>query len=149
MDILQTRNPTWGFFGTIGHHTDQGAAWALAMSAIADATGCPPEKVRDSLDGKHGRLFADDILDLITDAALETAVKDTTERWMARRIDLPTERDTGIPRGLPYLTGYVCHAAHQADSELPRMRMMPADLGMAATTHDDAECARLKALEDA
>jgi hypothetical protein len=68
------------------------------------------------------------------------------EHWIDDGAD---QRDTGIPRGLPYLAGYVCHAAHQADSELPRMRMMPADLGMAAATHDDAECARLKALEDA
>jgi len=39
MDILQTHNPTWGFFGAFSHHaTDPSAAWPLAMEAIAKAS---------------------------------------------------------------------------------------------------------------
>jgi len=42
MDILQTTNPTWGFYGAFSHHaTDPSVAWPLASEAIAKATGCP------------------------------------------------------------------------------------------------------------
>ena len=30
------------------------------------------------------------------------------ERWMDRRIDAAIESELGIPKGLPYLTGFVC-----------------------------------------
>jgi hypothetical protein len=55
MEILQTRNPVWGFFGAFSHHaTDPTAAWPPAMEAIAKATGCPAKDVRKFLDSSQG-----------------------------------------------------------------------------------------------
>ena len=56
----ETRNPDWGFFGTIRHHADPAAAWPLALAAITTATGCTDEQVRAFLDSRDGRHFADD-----------------------------------------------------------------------------------------
>lgn len=115
--ILQTANPDWGFFGTIRHHARPVEAWPLAMSAIAAATGCPDAAVRDFLDSRHGRHFADDVANglfrgLDLSAAIETAV----DRWMGWTIGRRTEREYGIPRGLPYLTGFVTHCDIEADA---------------------------------
>jgi hypothetical protein len=59
MDILQTRNPTWGFFGTFGRHDEPDVAWALASQAIAKATRCSAKDVRTFLDSRRGRDFAE------------------------------------------------------------------------------------------
>ena len=40
----------------------------------------------------------------------------TTALWMAWRIGPRTARETGIPHGLPYLAGFVMHAAIEADA---------------------------------
>jgi hypothetical protein len=40
---------------------------------------------------------------------LEEAIEAAVGRWMGWRIDRKTEREHGIPRGLPYLTGWVTH----------------------------------------
>jgi hypothetical protein len=42
---------------------------------------------------------------------LEDAIDAAIARWMGWRIDRHTARETGIPRGLPYLTGWVTHFA--------------------------------------
>ena len=116
MDILQTRNPTWGFFGTFGRHDEPGAAWALASEAIAKATGCPAKDVRTFLESHKGRLFAEGVIELMPANALETAVDAAVARWMRLTITLKDERDYGIPVGLPYLTGFVCHCELEADT---------------------------------
>lgn len=109
-NVLPTRNTEWGFFGTIGHHADAQTAWPLAMIAIAEATGCPATAVRDFLDSPSGRHFADDVTNgLALNMSLEAAIKTAATVWMSWRIDRRTERDIGIPRGLPYLTGFVAH----------------------------------------
>jgi hypothetical protein len=59
--VLTTHNEAWGFFGTIRHHGDPTEAWPIAMRAIAEATGCSEIGVRDFLDSRHGRHFADDV----------------------------------------------------------------------------------------
>ena len=49
---LPTNNEAWGFWGTIArseHATDTAAAWATASEAIARATTCSAEGVRDFL----------------------------------------------------------------------------------------------------
>ena len=36
-------------------------------------------------------------------------------RWMGRTISRTTSRETGIPKRLPYLTGFVTHFAIEAE----------------------------------
>jgi hypothetical protein len=117
MTAPQTANPDWGFFGTIRHHAEPADAWNQALSAIAAATGYPAAAVRDFLDSRHGRHFADEVADeLGRGLLLDAAVKAAAARWLDWRISRKTERETGIPRGLPYLTGFVAHCEIQAES---------------------------------
>jgi hypothetical protein len=61
MNILETTNPTWGFYGAFSHHDtpDSSVAWPLASEAIAKGTGCTAEDVRTFLDSTKGRFFAE------------------------------------------------------------------------------------------
>ena len=66
--------------------------------------------MRDFLDSRHGRHFADDVANgLWKGETLKAAIDAAIARWMGWRIDRKTSRDEGIPRGLPYLTGWVTH----------------------------------------
>lgn len=113
--IPATRNAEWGFWGTMTEQAE--AAWPIAMSAIAQATGERIESVRAFLDSRYGRHFADDVLNEIhAGLALAEAIPAATRRWMGWTIGRRTSRDYGIPRGLPYLTGFVIQAA--IDEEL-------------------------------
>ena len=116
--ILPTTNETWGFWGSMGYTTaDQSEAWALATTAIAKATGGTPEAVRTFLDSRQGRHFADDVASgLFNGLTLAATVDAAVATWMTWRIDKQTEREDGIPRGLPYLTGWVIH--HQLQAEM-------------------------------
>ena len=112
-----SENQAWGFFGTIAHHADADAAWPLAMTAIADATGCTPAEVRAFLDSRYGRHFADDVANaLFENLLIADAIAATATRWMGWTIGHATARETGIPLGLPYLTGFVMHTAIGADA---------------------------------
>ena len=112
--IPATENTEWGFWGTLGEQAE--AAWPLAMTSIAEATGEPLESVQAFLDSRHGRHFADDVLNgLAAGDDLPSAIDAATQRWMAWTIGRQTRRDYGIPRGLPYLTGFVVHAALVAE----------------------------------
>ena len=80
------------------------------MSAISDATGQPLESVRIFLDSRHGRHFADDVQNgLFEGKSLQDAINAATARWMGWTIGRQTSKDYGIPRGMPYLTGFVIH----------------------------------------
>ena len=110
IQTLQTANPERGFFGTIAQATEPGRAWPLAMQAVHEATGCPEPAVRDFLDSRHGRHFADDVAnELAAGRGLQDATAAAVARWMGWKIDRHTARQTGIPRGLPHLTGFVTH----------------------------------------
>jgi hypothetical protein len=112
-----SENQAWGFFGTIVQHADAEAAWPLAMTTVADATGCTPDEVRAFLDSRHGRHFADDVANaLLEHQPLADAIVAATRKWMVWTINRATARETGIPQGLPYLTGFVMHAAIEADA---------------------------------
>src|SRR5512134_1378122 len=116
IEILPTSNEAWGFWGTIGHHADQSQAWPLAMTAIADATGCQAEAVRDFLDSRHGRHFADDVANgLSVGLSLSAAIDAAVKRWMGWTIGKRTEREHGVPRDLPYLTGWVMNSEVEAE----------------------------------
>ena len=106
--IPATQNESWGFWGAMNEQAN--AAWPLAMAAVSEATGQPFESVRIFLDSRHGRHFADDVLNqLHAGDGLADAINAATQRWMAWKIGRLTNRDYGIPRGLPYLTGFVIH----------------------------------------
>jgi hypothetical protein len=112
--ILPTRNEDWGYWGTMSRSesiaADPAAAWEIASRRIAEATEAAPEGVRDFLDCRLGRHFADEVANgLCKGEAIEPAIKAAVTRWMGWRIDRRTEREDGIPHGLRYLTGWVTH----------------------------------------
>ncbi len=75
--------------------------------------------MRDFLDSRHGRHFADDVANNIFDGhPLRGAIDVAIERWMNWTIGRRTSRETGIPRGLPYLLGFVtdCEIIAEADA---------------------------------
>ncbi|MBX6322963.1 MAG: hypothetical protein IRY94_14130 [Rhodospirillaceae bacterium] len=109
-DIPATTNPDWGFWGSFRNCPDQAKAWATAIEAIGAATGCPAWAVRDFLDSPNGRHFADDVTNGLAEGLnLRGAVERAVTRWSGWRIGARLSKLTGIPRGLPYLTGLVCH----------------------------------------
>ncbi len=115
--IPQTQNREWGFFGTISHHADPERAWDIALAFIAGITGCSPDATRAFLDSRHGRHFADEVSNhLATGQGMASAINAAATTWMGWRISARTAHETGIPRGLPYLTGYVLHAEIEADT---------------------------------
>jgi len=111
--IPASHNDTWGFTGTLEGQAE--AAWPIAMTTIAAATSQaatsqPLESVRAFLDSRHGRHFADDVLnERAKGKDLEQAIYAAAARWMVWTIGRQTSRDYGIPCGLPYLTGFVVH----------------------------------------
>lgn len=103
-----TTNESWGFWGTMNEKAQ--SAWPLAMTAVTDATGQSLESVQTFLDSRHGRHFADDVNNaLFLGANLQDAIKQATQRWMGWTISRQTSKEYGIPKGLPYLTGFVIH----------------------------------------
>ena len=104
-----TQNEAWGFWGTMGGHAS--AVWPIAMTQISDVTGEPLESVRNFLDSKQGRHFADAVQDgLASHLSIEAAVAQAIAKWMDWKIGRITSSETGIPSGLPYLTGFVIQA---------------------------------------
>ncbi len=122
--ILPSRNQAWGFFGTISRIEDSAAndpekAWRLASEAVTEATGGSPEGVRDFLDSRNGRHFADDVHnELFRGTALDAAIDAAVARWMGWRIGRRISRETGIPAGLPYLTGFVTRFEIEAEANM-------------------------------
>ena len=113
--ILPTENEAWGFWGTMGARA--AVAWPIAFTAIHDATGTDAASVRAFLDSRHGRHFADEVSNhLHTGAALPDAIARAAATWMGWRIGRRTSRETGIPAGLPYLTGFVISEGIAADT---------------------------------
>jgi hypothetical protein len=109
-ETIETANPDRGFFGGIAHVAEPARAWRIALAAVAEATGCDEAAVREFLDSRHGRHFADDAVnELGAGRSLAGAIEAAVQRWMGWRIDRRTARETGIPAGLPYLTGFVAH----------------------------------------
>ena len=106
--IPATQNEGYGFWGTMSENAT--AAWPIAMKAISDATGQPLDSVRVFLDSRHGRHFADDVQNgLFRRQNLQDAIDAATQKWMAWTTGRQTSKNYGIPKGLPYLTGFVIH----------------------------------------
>lgn len=107
---LATQNESYGFWNSMNEHAS--AAWPIASTVIATATGCEPEQVRAFLDSRHGRHFADDVQNaLFVGANLKDAIDQATAKWMGWTIGRITSKEYGIPRGMAYLTGFVVQAA--------------------------------------
>ncbi|MDI9331469.1 MAG: hypothetical protein QM527_09200 [Alphaproteobacteria bacterium] len=105
----------WGYWGTMQDHAE--AAWSIAMTAISDATNQPLESVCAFLDSRHGRHFADDVHNgLFAGAKLQDAIEHATQRWMGWTIGRQTSKQYGIPKGMPYLTGFVIHCEIMKES---------------------------------
>ena len=118
MTSLTSNNTDRGFWGSIAHSTDPAAAWPMAMAKIAECTGLPETAVRDFLDSHHGRHFADEVANhLAASRSLATAIGAVVDTWMGWRIGRLMARETGIPQGLPYLTGLVGHMQVEAELE--------------------------------
>jgi hypothetical protein len=128
--ILPSRNKDYGFFRTMtvcpqrDRRSDE--VWGLASTLISKAIRARSEDemigIRDFLDSRMGRYFADDVIGNMTGCNIdsETAIKSAIRRWQDWRISRQLERDEGIPAGLPYLTGWVQHfaiAAAMAESD--------------------------------
>ena len=120
--ILPSGNEGWGFWGTLARiendpAADPAKAWAVASRRIAEVTTASPEGVRDFLDSRHGRHFADDVAgELARGDTLREAIDTAIARWMGWTIDRRTSRETGIPEGLSYLTGLVADCGIVAKS---------------------------------
>lgn len=115
---LTTQNEGWGFYGTIAQNgIDAAQAWNCASAMVEAKTDASPEGVRDFLDSRHGRHFADMVVENIRFRGryLEDAIEDAINRHQTWRIDQKTSRAEGIPAGLPYLTGWVNHFAILAE----------------------------------
>ena len=119
--ILPSRNEDYGFFQTLTNcplrdrRSDE--VWALASKLIATAMHVDSEDemigIRDFLDSRMGRHFADVVVGALQNGALdsETAISSAICRWQGWCISSRTTREEGIPAGLPYLTGWVQHFA--------------------------------------
>ncbi len=109
-----TQNESWGFWGTMGGYAS--IAWPIAMTEISKATGEPFESVRVFLDSRHGRHFADAVQDaLLSNPDMHLAVAMASQKWMSWTIGSTIQRNYGIPKGLPYLTGFVIQSAVDQD----------------------------------
>ncbi|SEO89815.1 hypothetical protein SAMN04490248_11571 [Salinihabitans flavidus] len=125
--ILPSRNEDHGFFGTLTscplRDRRSAEVWTLASTQIAATIGADSEDemigIRDFLDSRMGRYFSDDVIGNMTDCGIdsETALKSAIRTWQDWRISRRTEREDGIPEGLPYLTGWVQHFAVMASME--------------------------------
>jgi hypothetical protein len=119
--ILASRNEGYGFFRTMTVYPlrDRRSAevWVLASTMIAAAIRADSEDemfgIRDFLDSRMGRHFADDVVGNMMgcDIGLEPAIKSAIRRWQDWRISRQTAREEGIPAGQPYLNGWVQHFA--------------------------------------
>jgi hypothetical protein len=128
--ILPSRNKDYGFFRTLTtcpqRDRPSDEVWVLASTLIAKAVRARTEEemigIRDFLDSRIGRHFADDVVGNMVGCKIdsETAIRSAIRRWQDWCISRQLERDEGIPAGLPYLTGWVQHfaiAASMAESD--------------------------------
>ena len=114
---LPTTNEAWGFYGTSAAFADADAAWAIAFPAVLAATEGTAEGVRDFLDSRHGRHFGDDVHNSIHAGLDFTAAIDAAiTRWMGWTINWETAREIAMPKGLPYLTGFVLYFSLKAQA---------------------------------
>ena len=107
-EIPRTRNPAFGFYGTVRHHTDADEAWAEAVWRLVGATAFSAEAVRDFLDSRRGRQFADDVVGFLSRGLyLDEAIEAAIERWMAWRTGRRRNVHDNTPVGTPLLVAEI------------------------------------------
>lgn len=98
--------------GLLGHHGSQRDRRRRPGPRLGDRLPprCRSDRGRAGRCPRLGRHFADEVANgLWRGEPIESAIDAAISRWMVWRIDRRTEREDGIPRGLPYLTGWVTH----------------------------------------
>ena len=99
---IASKNEARGFYGTIEQYAEPDQACALAVAGITKSTGRCDQAVRDFLDSRYGRHFADEVaMGLCSWRDLPRAIDEAIERWMDRRIEAAIESELGIPGGSP------------------------------------------------
>lgn len=89
--VLPTKNPDWGFFGSVAaefeHNSNENAkkAWPIAFVEVQKATGWGDTKVRDWLDSRNGRHFADQCADFGVDKDMKDAISQAAKFWKERK----------------------------------------------------------------
>lgn len=65
MSAPETKNPEWGFWGSLeagGMEAERQALWERAVAALVQAEGWTPEQARDVLDSRIGCHLADQLV---------------------------------------------------------------------------------------
>jgi hypothetical protein len=124
---LPSQNTAYGFYGTVTtcplRDCTSAVFWTSASTLIAEAVNALGEAemigIRDFLDSKMGRHFADEVIDALRSGETNTkaALKTTIDKWQRRGISAQTEASHGIPEGLPHLDGWVTHYAILAETD--------------------------------
>lgn len=85
-EILETQNREWGFWGTTSNNYSKKQTlqrWNDAFETLLELSGAEPEKIRELLDDRTGRHFADACVD-------SKDVKQTTREcyfeWLAKEL---------------------------------------------------------------
>ena len=107
--MIQTRNPWFGFYGAMlaqGENADE--AWRSAMTGIMSLTSCDEESVRDFLDSRLGRQFADTVHShRACYMGLSQCIMKAVVEWHSYRTGKAICKAYGIPAGADYLTAMV------------------------------------------
>lgn len=125
-DILPTRNPGWGFYGTMERAgANPETAWRIASALIAITLSAEEPKahlaagIRDFLDSRDGRHFADMVAGFTATApgghsTIDGAILQAIRKYQELRIHQRMARSLGIVKGQPYLGGLVHYYADLA-----------------------------------
>ena len=93
---IASKNEARGFYGAIEQHAEPNQAWALAVAGITKSTGRCDQAVRDFLDSRYARHFADEVaMGLCGGRDLPLAIAEAIERWM----DVAIKSELGSRRG--------------------------------------------------
>ncbi len=89
--ILKTQNEGWGFFGTITMEFDHNSyekakeAWKIAFVEVQRATGWTDVEVREWLDSRDGRHFADQCADFGVANDMRDGISQAAKFWKERK----------------------------------------------------------------
>ena len=110
--ILPTENEAWGFFGSVATHfegeADMPAIWGGTFKAFLEVfPGVDPKVVRDFLDSKSGRHFADQALDdprlkdsmNAANRVVKGLLRSSGGKWVAKDLSKLAGTEAGVPPG--------------------------------------------------